>query len=226
LTRALASINRRRAVPRLLKSQWRAGTGSDRELLALARWLSQLYPAIHEVTGARVIIDTSKSPFFGLLLTRLGFPVHVVHLVRDPRAVAYSWVKSVGDPDWEFVRLPRPDEVARRWDRTQLLVTLLRGGASSFQTVRYEDFAATPGPVVARIRRQVSLVADAHGIPPDGRVELPMIHSACGNPNQLKDTHVTIRVDERWRRELDPKVCALVSRRTWPLRWVYRYRGK
>ena len=52
----------------------------------------RLYTAIADTTGCDVIVDSSKWPQYGLLLSEtLPFDVYVLHLVRDPRAVAYSW---------------------------------------------------------------------------------------------------------------------------------------
>ena len=47
---------------------------------------------LQAVTGCRVVVDSSKTPaHLAALLTLPGIDVHVVHLVRDSRAVAYSW---------------------------------------------------------------------------------------------------------------------------------------
>ena len=54
--------------------------------------LRTLYTAIREVSGADVVVDSSKGSSYGQLLALAGPPlsVHVVHLVRDPRAIVYS----------------------------------------------------------------------------------------------------------------------------------------
>lgn len=51
--------------------------------------------AIQDVSGCEVIVDSSKSPFRALALSRVeGVDVQIIHLVRDARAVAYSLARS------------------------------------------------------------------------------------------------------------------------------------
>ena len=57
--------------------------------------LERLYRAIQRVSGAGVIVDSSKRFSYAVLLSLLPFAdLRVVHLVRDSRAVAYSWARS------------------------------------------------------------------------------------------------------------------------------------
>ena len=57
-----------------------------------AALMTRTYLAIAELRGARVIVDTTKIPGEAALLPRLpGIVPYFVHLVRDPRAVAWSW---------------------------------------------------------------------------------------------------------------------------------------
>ena len=59
---------------------------------AYAVRLAALYAAIAEVAGAQVIVDSSKMPGPALVAESLGgVEVKVLHLTRDPRAVAASW---------------------------------------------------------------------------------------------------------------------------------------
>ena len=54
-----------------------------------------LYRAIATVTGARVIVDSSKLPSYLAVLRGVdGLDVRTVHLVRDPRAAAFSWQRA------------------------------------------------------------------------------------------------------------------------------------
>lgn len=56
--------------------------------------LRTLYRALGEVTGSRMIVDSSSSPIYGYALTLVeGLKVHLIHLVRDPRGHAYSWLQ-------------------------------------------------------------------------------------------------------------------------------------
>src|SRR3546814_11425157 len=56
--------------------------------------LQRLYAAIGKVSGASVLVDSSKAPAYAYSLDRaLHGELRVVHLVREPRACTYSWMK-------------------------------------------------------------------------------------------------------------------------------------
>ena len=58
--------------------------------------LERLYRAIAEVSGASVIVDSSNLPSHAFLLrTMPAIDLRLIHLVRDSRAVAWSWQKRV-----------------------------------------------------------------------------------------------------------------------------------
>jgi hypothetical protein len=61
--------------------------------------LERLYRAIQAVSGAGVIVDSSKRFSYAVLLNLLPFAdLRVVQLVRDSRAVAYSWGRTKVSP--------------------------------------------------------------------------------------------------------------------------------
>ncbi len=58
------------------------------------RILLKLYRAIDQVAGGRTIINSSKEASSIFLLSTLpGVEISVVHLVRDSRAVSFSWMR-------------------------------------------------------------------------------------------------------------------------------------
>ncbi|MBC7238020.1 MAG: sulfotransferase, partial [Chloroflexi bacterium] len=84
-------VDRTRYVPPLLGMGTRA---LEPFLSRHLRHLAALYRAIRQVTGCRMIVDSSKMPSHALLLGMLpGVELYMVHLVRDPRATAYAWRK-------------------------------------------------------------------------------------------------------------------------------------
>ena len=78
-----------RAKHRLLGSISNAGEDSG------IRTLGDLYDAIARVIGCDVVIDSSKWASYGHTLGSIpSVKLYVVHLVRDPRAVAFSWMRT------------------------------------------------------------------------------------------------------------------------------------
>ena len=85
-----------------------------------------------------LFIDSSKDPSEFLRLALI--PSHLivpVHLIRDPRAVAWSGFRRTGTD---------PIAMARHWARLNRAIAWLRRLSATYpwQTVRYEDFCARP----------------------------------------------------------------------------------
>jgi hypothetical protein len=59
----------------------------------------------------------------------------------------------------------------------------------------------------------------------DGEVDLPSGHIPAGNRMRLLSGTLSLRVDDAWKRELDPKARRLVTAMTWPLLRRYGYLG-
>ncbi len=96
-------VDRKRFIPALLLPllpRYR------RALRRHAERLGALYRAIAEVSGAGVVVDSSKHASTALLLRHVpGIRPVVVHLVRDSRGVAYSWSRQVVRPETADGRL-------------------------------------------------------------------------------------------------------------------------
>ncbi len=144
------------ALPRLrTERRWIQGRtlaslafGRDRERLQAYRGdLARLYRAIAEVSGSRVIVDSSKSPTFAYILDSMpGIDLCGVHVVRDPRATSYSW--SV-DPHFHRTRGPA---FGARWTLWNLeLEALAARRRGRFVRLRLEDFIRNPVVETRRI---------------------------------------------------------------------------
>lgn len=164
--------------------------------------IAALYRALAARPGAeRAVVDSSKLPPYARLLEGLpGVEVFLVHVVRDPRATAFSWgrAKATRD-DADAARMPRLS-VARSsviWLLWNLMVPRWWPPSRRI-TVRYEDFVADPAAELGR-------VADALGTRvPGGLVEgsavhLAPTHSVAGNPDRLDAGVVRVRHDDEWR---------------------------
>jgi hypothetical protein len=82
--------------------------------------VQKLMRAILDVSGATTIVDSSKYPSYCYLLSRLpDADVQLLHLVRDSRAVAYSFMRKKRKPDvhWkeEYMTRFSPLRSVRDW---------------------------------------------------------------------------------------------------------------
>jgi hypothetical protein len=176
-----------------------------------------LYLAISRIAGANWIVDGGKEPIFGALLARADVgPVAAVHLVRDPRGVAYSWQKLIPS-DSEPGNMPRKTaaKTAADWVVQNLLVQLgLQRLGAGYVRVRYEDLAARPGHVLEQISRATGLDAAAamtdHGIVPPAAGGH---HLVAGNPGVRRSaaSGLRLRPDEAWRTRLPVREQRLVT---------------
>ena len=133
-------------------------SGNDRGL-ARARYLHereslQRVLAIAKVTGARVIVDSSRPPFEPVALGLVpSVDVHIADLIRDPRAVVYSWkrVRKLTDRDTgeEFPRYSAAFSTAS-WTIRNLVVEMIRR-RNPVSVVRYDTLASDPAGTLQRL---------------------------------------------------------------------------
>lgn len=216
-------------LPLLLLSPWQPQSVRQRTKEFEAH-VHRLVRAVAAVSGASVLVDGSKDPALAVALHRvLGQRLRVLHLVRNPNGVAYSWTKVVrkelvGEPDAEMRRY-RPSRLAVRWLRRNGLLELLRPRTGAL-LVRYEDVAARP---VTELARVITFAAPAGAVAPvtdDASVDLMETHSWGGNPMRMRSGQLTIRLDEQWRHQLPRRQRRLVTAITAPLMARYRYTGR
>jgi hypothetical protein len=211
----------------LARSRWPVGPNGAAWQSDLDR-VHRLYRGALDVAGARVLVDSSKVPAYAMLLTQVpGLRLHIVHLVRDPRAVTYSWLRTRDDPKWSWfdqANLLTAGQYARRWNRRNALGGGLRLVSATYQRYRYEDFVSDPNGIVDAVRRQLGLRPLVHSPVVNGRADLPVTHAVAGNPNRATDRErVPIASDDAWRSGLSAVDRRSVEKATWPLRHLYRY---
>ena len=192
-------------------------------------YLEKLYLAIKHVTGSRVIVDSSKLPSYGYVLGMMPvIDLYVVHLVRDPRAVAYSWLRRKMDPDTgELMPQYTPVQSALVWNIWNVLIEACwRGRPGRYLRLRYEDFVYKPGESIGRI---LDMMQEKKTDPPfvaERKVELGLLHSVGGNPSRFDARTVELRLDEEWKREMKRSDRTAVTALTWPLLRRYAYGAK
>ncbi len=200
------------------------------EKLLRSRWteeyrdaLGRFYREISNVTGSRVVVDSSKLPLYGRVLGEVpGVERYVVHLVRDPRAVAYSWMrKKQSTPHGRglaYMPQHRPVESSMEWDLCNVAAEEFWGRSPErYLMLRYEDFVREPRSAVERI---LSLVGEKP-------LSLPFVsergvelrgpnHNIGGNPSRFRTGVVELRPDTEWTRRMKDGDRRLVTALTLP----------
>jgi len=194
------AVARTRDVPRLLRD------GGDPVVRRLQGLVTRVCAAVAERSGAGVVVDSSKMPGdAALLATAPGVELHLVHLVRDPRAVAWSWQRPKLMTDLVPPRPIPPHSPAAstlQWASWNLLLERVGRRAASTTSVRYEDFAARPRELLSRLAGAVGLPPDdAAALVGDGTIRIRPAHTVAGNPARFDTGIVAVRVDDAWMRD-------------------------
>src|SRR3989337_4505879 len=93
-----ASVDRVRFIPQMILPDKK--TRYYHQLQGYQQILLKLYRAIKDVSGKPIVIDSSKDISSLYLLRRIPeIKLHVLHLVRDSRAVAFSWQRQKARAD-------------------------------------------------------------------------------------------------------------------------------
>lgn len=197
-----------------------------------ADYYGRIYAAAADVSGAEVLIDSSKHPSLAHCLRRLpNVDFRVIHVVRDPRAVANAWTKIVKRPDIvgageEFMHRFSPTYAATLWAGENLAIGALARLGVPVLRIRYEDLAAAPEQLLRTATDFAGLPAEV-ALPVHGsEAVLQPTHTASGNPIRFHTGPLAIRADEAWRRDLDPRDRRVVSALTAPLAATYGYLGR
>ncbi len=183
-------------------------------LRAYAELMGELYRAIAEVSGAKVIVDSTKTaPHVYLMRQVPGVDLRVLHLARDSRGVAYSnakWVKlpSVMAQGGTFRARQSAWRTSRRWMLTNLKFHLLARLGVPTLFAKYETVAASPKEELRRVAGFLSAPVEEGdlGFVHDGSADLPMGHLALGNAMRFGAGAIPIQVDEEWRKQLPSRL--------------------
>jgi len=116
----------------------RLSPGWRRQFRAIAERNVALLETVTKVTNSQILADTSKNPHRLKFLLRIPeLEVKVIHLVRDGRGVAHTYVHDNG---WSV------EKSAVEWRRGILAAEklLARLDPSRWKQVRYEDICSNP----------------------------------------------------------------------------------
>ena len=200
-------------VPRQLGiPQWMrlslAAKSSERDVETWKARNLAVYQALVDVTGKRIIVDSSKTPIRARALCMTpGLDVRLVHLVRDVRGVTWSRQKAYRkNPALGLNKDQQPVPVWRSvayWTVMNALSSLVRRAHPECPSllVRYEDYTSRPLEEFARISEIAGL--DYGPIAQrlvDGQPVRPQ-HTSAGNPVRMLGA-IRLSPDFEWMEKL------------------------
>ena len=175
----------------------------------------------------QLMVDSSKTAWASMgmpfrLKQRLGQNFHLIHIVRDPRAVCWSLIQGERKSPALYHRTLRCVSSTIGWYLANLGCEFFRLFYSAqYVRVRYEDLARSPDEVLQKLFSRLL---------PD----IPWDPEAIGNNNNRHQLHGnrmrkrqlsirTVQEDIRWRNEMPLSYRRLVATLSWLLRSRYRY---
>jgi hypothetical protein len=211
----------------LLAWRFPRGSGASQEY---TEPLIKLYTSIRDVSGAKVIVDTSKTMRYGALLAATpGLDVKLTNLIRDPRGIFLSRLEraryrdgSQKPPATGYGR-PRVLRIVGRWAARNATAARVLRGSGGVRLI-YEDFIKDPSWYLRNILGEDAAKTVAAVLAEDAR-QKTVQHQIAGN--WIRD--LKISPSERWRTELSRYPRLLAGLLSAPMRCVYRsesFRGK
>lgn len=195
--------------------------------------LRRLYRAIARVAGADLVVDSSKSAAMAAFLPSVpGIDLSFVNIVRDPRAVAFSQLRTKDLPSGQTNALSGaltqtypPHRSARQWLQRQFAAGLILGRhpRGRRQVLRYEDLVTDPQASIDRLRRMLGLKPEPLPFVESNTLDMVPTHTVGGNPSRVRTGPTPIRPDDRWKAELSPSDRRTVTLIAAPLLRRYGY---
>ena len=180
--------------------------------------LGDLYARVQKTTGCRVVVDTSHSPTYARLLGTIpGVELYLVHLVRNPHATAFSWLRSNEGCD------DHPLLLGTIWNVWNSLTPLAGRAAVGSCLIRYEEFVEEPQAVIRHLVSFVGETADRLPFASERELSLGTNHCVFGNSNRFRTGLVPIKLDEAWKSESPARLGLFNDIVTWPVRRRYGY---
>ncbi len=234
VARLRVGVDRSRFVPLLSAAPLRRRflPGLDEYMAYYAR----IYAAIAEVSESEVVIDSSKHASLAYCLRcHPDLDLRVVHMIRDSRAVAYSWSRIVPRPDTTtqtHIATYSAATSAVRWNMQNGALQLLSRLGTPTLRIRYEDLVREPAAWLQKIAVFAGLPDDS-GLgflhtngPGNWWADLGVAHTASGNPMRFTTGQVPIRSDDKWRTAMLASKRRTVTTLTFPLLQRYGYLGR
>jgi hypothetical protein len=187
-----------------------------------------LYQAIHKISGCEFIIDSSKNTAHGFILTNIpAIELFTVHLIRDSRAVAYSWRREKIRPEiyWEqkFMGQRKLITSATRWNSLHRLAERLQHTSKEYSLLRYEDLVSNPKKSLLEVFTDLEIEQPSLDFLDGFHANLKTSHTVSGNPVRFTHKEIKIEPDVEWQHAMPNRHKWLVTLITLPLLSKYGY---
>lgn len=185
------------------------------------------YQAIHKHKAGQILTDSTVDALYGYYLSLIpSIDLYILHLIRDPRGVSYSWQQlKFASPSAKKPWTPQfpPSKSALKWLKRNIFIEMKWARSGKYLRIHYEDLVENPSAVVAKIANRLSLKLENIDFIKGNRVSLGENHLIGGNLDALKKgrEEIVLKPDERWNQHMKWLDIMLVTFITWPLMLKY-----
>ena len=201
------------------------------ELRSYVNIMAGLYTGIAAASGASLLVDSSKEANFARVLADdpEQIELHMVHLVRDSRATAFSWMRRAKprtEVHWETKTMDDFGlaEVIYRWVAVNSLLSLDRTRFQTYSLLRYEAFVEDPRGCLGVLGNTWNRPNIADIAVNGTEIRLPLTHTVAGNPDRFISGQIQVQQDSEWKQAMPLFDKAVVTAGTAPLLRRYGYR--
>lgn len=197
-----------------------------KQCIPYADELKKLFCSIEKNQGSQIIVDSSKYPGHGFALTLIpDIDLRIIHLVRDPRATAFSWSTPKYDKGKnKMMRAQGKVRASLQWLLYNYLIgKILRNTGTPYLLIRYEDWVDDPQSVMSCIANFIDEEAATRLVGRDKTIKIDDVHALSGNPSRFNRGEIQFQIDNRWKSMMKRREKMLVYAITWPLAARYRY---
>ena len=181
---------------------------SSPQVSTLIAATEDLYKAIQTVNQCDVIVDSSKVPSHLFFLQQIpGVEIKILHLVRDSRAVAYSWNKRRKKQKSAARNIKFMDQRSfinsiLRWNIENYYIWKFGLNSGIYARVRYEDFAVEPALILNKTFGLLDIKNQLLSKKFLQEVNFKPTHSVGGNPIRFSQKSHKILLDKEWQRQM------------------------
>lgn len=220
------NVERIRYIPQIIAPRIRSSQ-YNKNFQKYTSILGRLYQEIQEESGNQVIVDATKDASYAYVLSQIpNIDLHIIHLVRDSRAVAYSWQKKKVNTQiyTETEYMPRFSllKTAFYWNGTNLLFDFIQDFASSYMRIRYEDLVKDIEITLREITNLVKTNCSSNLNLSNSKISLGIHHAVGGNPS-LGNKIVEVKPDIDWMINMSKISKLQITALTSPLLLKYSY---
>lgn len=219
------SVDRIRFIPQMFLPGQHA---YHQRFVEYAQLLVELYRSIGKISGAGLIIDASKDPSTAYVLRNIReIDLSIVHLVRDSRAVGYSWQRKRVRPEvvcqTAHMATYSPRSASFSWLYRNLLIQGLASVSVPYVRIHYEDLIDDPQGTIEHIAQVVGLPIETYEFIHGREVQLRPGHTVAGNPSRFRHGLITLNLDAEWVSQLKRRDKWVITTLTAPLLQLYHY---